>query len=180
MGCGCWGRGQPVNQLCTASLQWFHPALSKDFQEARPETELECRLIKNLQIQMRHFWLETSRLSDIFPAKMDLFWISPELQLRGLQSWWAKCRSLHIKERTLLQREESREGYNKQSPWVFTGRVLARKEEPFFFLLGSSVTTGLEVFPFSSPSSLSLWFLIINFLLSCNHDLSGSMWKLNE
>ena len=58
------------------------------------------------------------------------------------------------RERTFIGRERSWEGSTRQSPWFFIGCILARKEEePFFFLWGSAIITGLESLPFWSPDS---------------------------
>lgn len=43
--------------------------------------------------------------------------------------WWAMCKSPQKEKRTLLYRGKERwEGFSKQSPWIFIGCILPRKE----------------------------------------------------
>lgn len=59
------------------------------------------------------------------------------------------------KENTLIEGKRKWGGRNKQRPWFFIDSAVARKkEESFFFLLGSALVAGQEGSPFWSLSSI--------------------------
>ena len=86
-------------------------------------------------------WSKTNRLPVISPAKMVLFRICRELQLRSVAMASHMQVVAQAREGEIFCIEgESWEDYSKQSPWVFIGQFVARKEEESsFFLLGSTI-----------------------------------------
>ena len=101
--------------------------------------------------------------------KMGLFGISKELQF-GVCNHGKPCPSpCKARERECFYTGEKEvgEGYSKQSPWLFIGWVLVRKEDSFFFLLGSGRTP---------PSDLPTFFFFFLFMVALVG--YGSFWGL--
>ena len=82
----------------------------------------------------------TNRVSDISPAKMDLFKISREFQFEVCICGEPSLSPQSARAREHFYRGEEEVGRALSKSWLFSGWALARKgEESFFSLLGAAI-----------------------------------------
>ena len=81
----------------------------------------------------------TNRVSDISPAKMDLFKISREFQFEVCICGEPSLSPQSARAREHFYRGEEEVGRALSKSWLFSGWALARKGEESFFLLGAAI-----------------------------------------